>query len=212
MLGRRKIDLIPETPAPFASLAEIKATMGIAPLDVSRDVELAARAIAIVEHFETYTDRLLSERTITEVIFEHEGERLVNLAHWPVFAVASVKDASDAIIPPTQYEWDKRTGQLWMIEDGPEFGRKLTVTYTAGFNVLNLPGTLKDAALIQAKHLERAVVTGGINITQETVVDVGSTSYSDPSRSRATGNTNTMGAGVSKEVALLINAYKRKFT
>lgn len=199
-----------------------KLQLGIDPSDTSDDDNLALSLNLAGSALETYLDRVIVKREVTEYFRAYFGA--VILHHFPVDTVIGVSVDHDGIVSGDYklYQDNARQGHLtrqgWR-QDMPFDWRnydQVIVLYTAGFDPI--PLDLAQALIWIAQPLYDSMGTGsGVVVDtgalkQVQLYDVGAVSYSTSSSSSTSSSAVVTFGGrgsIPAYVADSISAYKR---
>ena len=138
--------------APYAltSLEMARSHLNISPTDTTQTARLELFINAATARIEAMTDRLLKERTITEV---RSGRRnnIVVLRQWPVAAITSLKVDAESLfgaetaLDPADYRIaDDQISVQIKGQVFPSGTNNIQIVYTAGFNTTDHLGQLAD--------------------------------------------------------------------
>lgn len=138
------------TPYALTSLEMARSHLNISATDTTQTARLELFINAATARIESMTDRLLKERTITEV---RSGRRnnIIVLRQWPVTAITSLKvDAdsvfgSDTALDPADYQIaDEQTAVQIKGQVFSSGTNNIQIVYTAGYNATDHLGQLAD--------------------------------------------------------------------
>lgn len=159
---------MPLTPYALTSLEMARSHLNISATDTTQTPRLELFINAATARIESMTDRLLKERSITELRSGRKNNILV-LRQWPVTAITSVKVDSAAVfgadtaLDPLDYQIvdDETSVQIKgrVFESG---ANNIQIIYTAGYNTTDHTGQLADLEIATLwlvewfyKHRER---------------------------------------------------------
>lgn len=115
------------------SLAELKASMGIAGTDPSQDQQLALLITRFSDLISTLCQRVFAKEEVRET-WRCMGSRRLFFSHWPALEadVASVESPRGTILDPSAYEIEQNSGKLELFQARSE---PVVVTYTGGYDL-----------------------------------------------------------------------------
>lgn len=138
------------TPYALTSLEMARSHLNISATDTTQTPRLELFVNAATARIESMTDRLLKERTITELRSGRKNNIIV-LRQWPVTAITSVKVDSESVfsaesaLSPSDYQIadDQTAVQIKgrVFESGTN---NIQIVYTAGYNATDHAGQLAD--------------------------------------------------------------------
>lgn len=157
---------MPLIPSALTSVENAKAHLNVPSANTDQTARLELMINAATARIESMTDRLLKERTLTEV---RSGRRsnLILLRQWPVNSITSVKlDAKsvfDAGTEITGYQIADDNTAIHLIGDvWPNGFNNIQIVYTAGYNSTDHAGNLAELEIATLwlvewfyKHRER---------------------------------------------------------
>lgn len=138
------------TPYALTSLEMARSHLNISSTDTTQTARLELFINAATARIESMTDRLLKERTITEV---RSGRRnnIIVLRQWPVTAIASVKVdtnsvfSADSALSADDYQIaDDQTSVQIKNQVFSSGTNNIQIVYTAGYNTTDHLGQLAD--------------------------------------------------------------------
>lgn len=112
-------------------LSTLRARVGIAPGDTTRDAELQAALEAAGTLMETYCDRYFMQSGQTET-FTHIETNVLSLKRYPVNTINSIVDENGQAI--TAYHVDSKAGLVQL--DAFTVRHQVTVSYEGGYDPL----------------------------------------------------------------------------
>lgn len=196
----RDVTILPEVPAaPFASLSEAKAYLGIA--GSGSDTLLTSLLTTATATVEAYCNTVIGLRAVEERITLDCAMRSLVLRHAPAVEVTSLEfDGTAQTV--ADYRLSKSTGMLREI-NGVEFGPDAdwVVEYSAGWSVIPEPIKRATLELVKAGYL--ASERDG-SIAKESVPDVADTEYRAAADNLITGPNGTQ---VPHNVAAFLEPY-----
>jgi hypothetical protein len=202
MTDFRDVVLTPEQPPALVPLADIKAFLGIAPADVSRDTQLTGFGLAAAAALENYCNTVLAPRAVVETVIPENDWQTVPLSYGRARALASVTVAG---IVQTLGDY-RLAGQSGILarRDGvaaAPAGLEVVISYQAGFAAL--PTDLAQAVLAYVRDIDNAKDKDA-GILRENVPDVGDIMYAKGDTYMSAGPT---GAKLPTDVAALVAPY-----
>ena len=150
--------LTPADTYDLLSLEELKASMGIDPVDTAQDEQLEQLITRFSDVISTLCNRVFAKEEVRET-WRCLGSRRLFLSHWPAKEenIESVECPRGTILDPSAYEFEEKSGKLELFESRAE---PIVVTYTGGFDLPeDAPPALKQACEIMIRE-DRAVIRG----------------------------------------------------
>lgn len=132
--------------------------------------------------FASMVNRVLASETVSEAFKRwHHHCPALPLTRYPVTAIASVTEDSDAALDPSLYEVDAVTGLLYRLgSDGGRHihwtARQITIAYTGGYVPDALPKQIEKAVLTMVKNRWFARDRDP-SVRSRSIVDVGQWDY-----------------------------------
>lgn len=154
----------------LASLATVKAGLGIT--DGSEDATLppliSAASATITKHCNRGSFVLETVREVQRL----PATGMLMLQRYPIVAVVEISEDGTAV-DPSDYEVDTFTGIVIRLRDdvAAHWTGKLSITYTAGFELADMPPDLVRALIMLVQHY-RAAVTRNPLIRAEETTDI----------------------------------------
>ena len=202
-------------------LALFKEFLGIDPGDATQDDELNQALNMAGDAIETYLDRAVVKRTLTEYFRHHFGT--VELHDYPVAIDTPPVVTLDGATQTDYQLWLGRgqVGQLSRLGRRPDMPmdwrayNQVTVAYEAGYDPI--PSDLANAIIYTASLIYQSNGTGNIpggggsgEVKSMSIYDVGSISYDVGSSSSGSGSGYFAAAGLIPDTAAqMVMRYKR---
>lgn len=200
MHGTRNFEITPEQPAALATLADVKALLGIAGTD--SDALLTRYLNAASATVEAYCDTVFAARAVVETLFPVDAITDVVLSFSPVSALTEVKrDAGADIV--AEFEILKRAGILRRLDGSLIAPARYDVKYSAGY--ATIPPAIVEATILHVRDLYNSKDRKA-GVSRESVPDVADVTYSTDYLS-----TGANGVRVAAEVASLLEPFRRRF-
>lgn len=136
----------------LASLADVKAYLGIDPLNTQYDVFLTQQINLLTETIEGYCGRKFTLDDYVQTFYREDYKEPVNelpLFHYPVSSVSSVSLDGEAT---TNFRIHYPTGYLSTEHNYFDFLEKIEVEYTAGYGTVPSPVLHVFYSIIEANY------------------------------------------------------------
>lgn len=181
MYATRDVELTPAAPAEWLNLTDAKAFLGIT--GATYDAVIQAILTAAHAAIESYCNRPIAQRSVTETVWTEEAHGTFVLAVPNVTALASLSYGDEAQTVG-DYTVLKSSGMLRHSE-GATFGAgKWTFAYTAGY--ATVPAPIVHATKELVRELFNTRNKRG-DVTRESVTDVGDVQFSNGETYYSTG-------------------------
>jgi hypothetical protein len=173
------------------SLEEIKAYLGIDPLDLTHDAYLTAQILAATAMVETYCGREFELLATAQLIYR--PNKTLNLTRFPIVTVEKiVGEYNDVDL--MNYKIDHLNGRL-LSKYGHYCGYYgdgyLSVEYTGGYAPEDLPADLKSVLMdLVASRYYNQYADVSRPVKSEKVDGIGSTTYAVDGNGKTTGFGN----------------------
>lgn len=202
----------------FATVADVRATLGLRDEDNDRDALIQALINRSTYLFGIYTGRNLKSRTYTDVLLDGTGEESMLLPEFPVTDIASIKYEADRAFSTASalvqfdgtgtqasydYVLDEDTGMITLVGEQvwPEGTKTVKVTYTAGLDIADAQ------ELVQAQCAQVAAFWFAIGRDPKLVgVSMGSISQQLVS---GDGPDSVRSAQLTPDVRMILDAHRR---